>query len=354
MANNPLLYNAAISGMSGGVNQRWLTNPSPVAYVPIRDQILIFAVALDAAFSADPTITTQDAALMQAICQQVFATRWPTANTLTSAAVSSLVLAIKAMFDTMRATLEVIPDGSSDTLSFEDDFFASTFPAAGSITTTGTTWATGSGNWWVQAIAGSANQTLAFGVSPTTNPNHPGIARLVTTAAANNGIGMRRGGFTGSSTQFIRGDMVDSFTVNFAIPVAANIRVQIGLDSEPVSTALTQGALLIVDTSLGNANFRITAASNGVSDSLDTGIPLVASPAATPTWWELGVEQPSLNVFDFFLNGAAVGTIDVSAAGVPVASTNIGCLVQALAASAVELQLDKYSMQSKVLNRAIN
>lgn len=352
MSNNPALYNAAAAGAAGGAANRWLTKKVSSDYDTIAQQVLLFAAAVDAQI-ATTTVTDADANLMQSICTQVVATRWFPPS-LQLANYTNIAQAVAAMWTRLKQNLEPIPSADEDRLSFTDDFFASTFPASGTITTTGTTWATGDGNWWVQAIAGSANQTLGFGASPTTNPNHPGIARLLTTAAANNGLGMRRGGLTGSSTQFIRGDMVDSFKVNFAIPVAANVRVQIGLDSEPVSTALTQGALLIVDTSLGNANFRITAASNAVSDSLDTGIALIASPFQTPIWWELGVEQPSLNVFDFFLNGAAVGTIDISAAGIPVASTNIGCMVQALANSAVELQLDKYSMQSKVLNRAVN
>lgn len=111
MANNPIIYDAVIAGTTGGVNQRWLSNPNPAAYISIRDKILVVATTIDALYAADPTLTIQDGALMQSICQQVFASRWP--QVVTPGRIQTLVLAIKAQFDTLRAVLEPVPGGGS-------------------------------------------------------------------------------------------------------------------------------------------------------------------------------------------------------------------------------------------------
>lgn len=109
MANNPILYNAALAGVTGGINQRWLSNQDPAAYLNVRAQIIVFATGVDSVIATDSSVSEQDGNLIQAICQQVFAGRYPLAGSLTTENVQAISLAIKALYETMRVSLEVVP-----------------------------------------------------------------------------------------------------------------------------------------------------------------------------------------------------------------------------------------------------
>lgn len=109
MANNDLIFNAAIQGATGGAAQRWLTKQAEADYDDLSAQIVVFATAVDAEIAADPTITQGDADLMALICNGVMAERWPAA--FTSLNLVNVALAVKAMWGRLKSeTTPIAPD----------------------------------------------------------------------------------------------------------------------------------------------------------------------------------------------------------------------------------------------------
>jgi hypothetical protein len=53
MANNPALFNAALSGATGGAQSRWLTDPVAANYAAFRAAAVAFATAVDGAKRAE-------------------------------------------------------------------------------------------------------------------------------------------------------------------------------------------------------------------------------------------------------------------------------------------------------------
>ena len=74
MANNPLLYNAVICGVTGGNQQRWLAQTAEPDFTIFQAVAITVATNIDSAIPAG-SINTSQAALMQSICQGVFSNR---------------------------------------------------------------------------------------------------------------------------------------------------------------------------------------------------------------------------------------------------------------------------------------
>ena len=113
MANNPFIFDGALSGATGAINERWLTNTDPNSYIGIRNLLVAFANAVDALIPASGGITSADGTLIQNICNGVLSQRFLTTETN----VQSLAQAIVALYQTIRAQLIPLPYPSSDTLS---------------------------------------------------------------------------------------------------------------------------------------------------------------------------------------------------------------------------------------------
>lgn len=79
MANNNLIFNAAIAGASAGIGSRWLTSVSESTYPSMANVINAFATAFDAQIPsiASPGATRSEAALAQSICQAFWSDRMP-------------------------------------------------------------------------------------------------------------------------------------------------------------------------------------------------------------------------------------------------------------------------------------
>ena len=78
MANNPALYNAVISGATGGTQNRWLTSTDSNDYNAFRTIILALADQVDsliATISGGPSLASIQ--LMQSICEGVMSSRLP-------------------------------------------------------------------------------------------------------------------------------------------------------------------------------------------------------------------------------------------------------------------------------------
>jgi hypothetical protein len=106
MANNPALYNAALSGITGGAQQaRWITDQVSANYASFRAAVVAFATAVDAAI---PVIVTggsvAECQLLQSICEGVSAER------LISSTISgdyiNIAAAIAALFTEQQGGLD--------------------------------------------------------------------------------------------------------------------------------------------------------------------------------------------------------------------------------------------------------
>lgn len=108
MANNEPIYNAVICGAGGSTQERWITSTDSGDYDP--SIIELIAAAVDADIPTD-TIGASQQALMQSICQGVFAGRFPTADNYTA-----IAAAIVAAYTALAASLfpDVTPGGTFD------------------------------------------------------------------------------------------------------------------------------------------------------------------------------------------------------------------------------------------------
>jgi hypothetical protein len=116
MPNNPLLFNAALAGATGGVHERWITSQDPANYATIRNQIVVFATAVDSVIANDLTTNAQDAELMSSICQQILAGRW--LDSLTAQNTSDIALSIKTLYNVMRPQLAVVDTSKTNVQTF--------------------------------------------------------------------------------------------------------------------------------------------------------------------------------------------------------------------------------------------
>jgi len=74
MANNNSLFNAAIAGIGGAVDQRWITGQVSSDYARYQLSIIAFATAVDAAIPPGSP-STSDAELLQSICVGILGNR---------------------------------------------------------------------------------------------------------------------------------------------------------------------------------------------------------------------------------------------------------------------------------------
>jgi len=101
--NNTAIYNAALAGATGGSCQRWLTRKIAGQYTDLVADMVIFATAVDYEI-ATTTVSQADADLMESICSQVMAGRYP--RSLTSLGTVNIAQAIKALWTQTKASLD--------------------------------------------------------------------------------------------------------------------------------------------------------------------------------------------------------------------------------------------------------
>ena len=151
MANNNAIYNAVIAGAGGANQERWISASDSAAYAAYRTAIEAVATAVDADI-APGTIGASQQALMQSICQGVFAGRYPQASSYAAIAAS-----IVALYTQLAAGLEPdsTPGGAFDPIF--QQLWVDTTKAAGGNGSIGTPY-----NAWADMIGALAFQTLGF------------------------------------------------------------------------------------------------------------------------------------------------------------------------------------------------
>lgn len=111
MSNNPLIYNGALNGATGGIHERWITSTQSADYLAIRARILDFADTVDQLIPTDPAIGEADGALMESIVAGVLADRF---INLTDDFLA-IAQAIVTLWNVMRGSLvPIATDTSSD------------------------------------------------------------------------------------------------------------------------------------------------------------------------------------------------------------------------------------------------
>jgi hypothetical protein len=110
MANNNILFNAALNGVGGAIFQRWLISATAADYLRYRSAMVAFATSVDRAI-APGTPTQQDADLLQSICAGVLGNR--DIRSFVSADYDTVAASILAMYTELQASLlSVTPQAS--------------------------------------------------------------------------------------------------------------------------------------------------------------------------------------------------------------------------------------------------
>lgn len=162
MANNDAIYNAVIAGAGGANQERWITSTDPAAYASFKTAVEAVAAEVDADIAPD-SIGASQQALMQSICQGVFAGRFPTAGNYTV-----IAGAIVALYTSLAGSLfpDVTPGGAFDPI-YRELWLDTSKPDGGngSIGTPYNTWAdavaplqaSGGSDPWLIQIAQDVN-----------------------------------------------------------------------------------------------------------------------------------------------------------------------------------------------------
>lgn len=111
MANNPLLFNAAVAGACGGAHSsRWITDDRAADYLGDRNAAVAFATVVDLAIPTDATVGESDADLMCQICNAVLQNKSLTESSNNI----GIALAVAALWNELRTGLVPVPGGGSD------------------------------------------------------------------------------------------------------------------------------------------------------------------------------------------------------------------------------------------------
>jgi hypothetical protein len=103
MANNPVLFNAALCGASGGAQERWLLSTSAASYAQFAAAATAFATAVDAAIAVQTSVSSAQSQLLQSLCQGVLSTRLP--QSVNASDYTAIAQAIAALYAALATAL---------------------------------------------------------------------------------------------------------------------------------------------------------------------------------------------------------------------------------------------------------
>lgn len=105
MAINNILFNAAVSGAAGGIQQqRWLTDVNSGNYLDLRNAIVQFATTIDGFIQAG-NYTQNDADLLSNLCNAALSNRNLTLANIGSS-ITGLAQSIVALFNSLQGQLQ--------------------------------------------------------------------------------------------------------------------------------------------------------------------------------------------------------------------------------------------------------
>src|SRR5262245_25533101 len=109
MANNNILFNAAIGGAAGGIQQRrWLTDTDSNNYLALRNSIVQFAQTIDSLIPAG-NYGDSEAELLANLCNAALSNRNLTLANI-GASITSLAQSIVALFNSLQGQLLSVTD----------------------------------------------------------------------------------------------------------------------------------------------------------------------------------------------------------------------------------------------------
>ncbi len=102
MANNDLIYNAALAGaMGGSTDERWIVSTSGASYTGQRNAAAAFASAVDAAISPDPAMNEGKARLILSLTTAILSKK-----AITTVVNSGVALAVATVYNELAPVLE--------------------------------------------------------------------------------------------------------------------------------------------------------------------------------------------------------------------------------------------------------
>lgn len=237
MANNPILFNAALLGAFGGINtSRSLQSSVGADYATQKANALAFATLLDGQIPVG-SYSQAEADLLGAMVQQIVSGKGEAAVNLT------LIDAIIAAFDLVRSSLEPVVIGGSTDFDGDVRFFGDEFL----VSTAGTDRLKIGllGTWEVNGDAGDAGQVLTSqgGSNPPAWQGMPD-ATVIT--------GINNSGTFGPATVVAAGHTPGVYLIGFTVDIqtptslaAETLEYSISgsFDGAPSSMLLTQDSL---------------------------------------------------------------------------------------------------------------
>lgn len=364
MANNDALFNAALSGLVGGSQNRWLTSLNTADYDPFRLDIVLIATAID---DLIPTIdngpTVADIQLMQSICQGVFEARLVNVETN----FSNIAGAIVALWTNTKqgfiapAPIDLEGNGGA---SFQqpilfDDFVSGSAPIAGLGAGTVLRGGLGDTNWLgVFTNTGSGGQV--WGVSSTAaDDNTIGLGQLSTgSGTTNTAVSAICRGYSATDTTQLH--VRDIFQLDWIFRIASQDAINdtqfafCGINANWASLSQIMGLERLSANAGLNPTWKIRRSGEA---TLDTGV--ISS--GNKIWYARFQQKQDLSppagelglgtgFWDLYLTSAPEFNFDVpvvenyaggAAAGDPLAATNYGFQVANLGQQST-VQLDSF------------
>ena len=350
MANNPALQNAAVAGITGGAQERWLTQLAASDYDTFRIKVLLIAVQIDSLIDPiDDGPSVADTQLMEAICAGVFANRFPNAEIDFIQISSSIVALWTSIRDGLISGADINVDGTNFNILSDD------FQSGPTIVNPGTANIGGLGETGWLGVFVSLTAGTAWGPPSALPSGARGVSSLGGLAAAADISAICRGNSPTSPVCHVRDiKRIDYYTVGIDNQGVLNKFAYLGLNNNWTTLS---GLMGVQSNTPATENWILRR--SGIAD-LDTGVPLQRDPAGSPPFfirfqqrqdgttglgsgrWDLyiadatnpDISTPVVENFD----GGAVG-------GNPAATTNYGMQVQYFS-NPIFINIDKIEFES--------
>lgn len=106
MANNNVIFNAALEGFIQGVSASWIQSTTSGDYAPVSLAAVAFATQVDSKVAHSDSITAAEANLMRSICAGIISQRYQVnAQAQVAAFWNTIALSIFALYSNARLQL---------------------------------------------------------------------------------------------------------------------------------------------------------------------------------------------------------------------------------------------------------
>lgn len=311
--NNDALFNAALCGISGGCQNRWLTQTDVSEFAAFRNAVVAAATAVDNLIAPIDELNYGSVRLLQSICFGVYSDRM-IAN-LDSGDYLEIATAIVALFTELDGALNAEPLGSAfDPGILENvDDFTNTYLRPN---TTANSRAQGETNWIYYNRTAMVQGELGVTNNEAYAKKGLGYAELRILSGANLGkVAIIKGGNTTQGFfQFGTLRKFDLIVSPFNSAVDSDIEFFAGLENSVNPTPVDDFGFAYNPGVFGNTNWFIRYRRDSASPTfVDTGIVAQSPNSVLPSMHQLKIAQSEPGVWTASIETETLGTAVYSA-----------------------------------------